>query len=149
MSNKSSILLRTLGVILLIVIILGGGAAAFMAGQSRGYMLGANAVGSPSTAIEPGAAPTYPYYYPHMGMGRGYGFFPFMPFMGFGGLIGLLFMGLFVLFLLRLIFFPYRWRHMNGEFHGRHWHGHPCWDGPWGEEPPAEKSDKPADEAKV
>jgi hypothetical protein len=141
MSNKNSILLRTLGIILLVVLILAGGAGAFMAGQSRGYMLGANAAGNSPKALEPGARMPEGYGYPHMD--RHFGFFPF------GGLLGFLVMAALFCFALRLIFFPFRRRFFNGEGPNGHWHMHPHYHGPYNEEPPVEKPEKPADEDKA
>ncbi len=143
MSTQNSILLRTLGVILLVVIILAGGAAAFMAGQAQGYQLGANAAGNPSAVTGQGSAlppAAWNPYWGHVG---------FFPFMHVGGIIALIVMPLIAIFLLRLIFFPLRWHRMNGEFRHHRWHGHPCWYGPWDEEPKEEKSDKPVEEAKA
>jgi hypothetical protein len=141
MSPQNSILLRTLGVILLVVIILVGGAAAFMAGQAQGYRLGANAAGNPSAVVEQGSTLPPAAWNPYWGR---VGFFPFMH---VGGIVALIVMPLMAIFLLRLIFFPFRWHRMNGEYYRRHWHNHPFWYGPWDEEPKEGKPEKPAEEA--
>ncbi|NMC13222.1 MAG: hypothetical protein GYA34_10115 [Chloroflexi bacterium] len=140
MSNNNSIILRVLGVILLIVIILGGGAAAFMAGQAQGYQLGAIAAGNPSAVTEQGSALPPAAWNPFWG---NVGFFPFFH---IGGIFAFLGMVLLFLFLLRLVFFPFRWHLMNGDYYLRHWHKHPCGNGPWDEEP---KEEKPSKEAKA
>ncbi len=144
MSKTSSFLIRFLGALLLVALLIGGGVMLFSAGQTRGYMLGANTAGSPSTAVEPGAALSNPYWYPHMGY-----HFGFFPFMHFGGLFAFLGMALLFCFLLRLVFFPFRGRFFNGDYPRGHWHGHPYWHGPWDEEPKSEKPDKPAEETKA